>query len=66
MDREFGVSRCKLLRLEWISSEVLWYSTGNYTQSFGIDHVGRQYEKKNVYICTTGSLCYTVEISTTL
>ena len=24
---EFGVSRCKLLRLEWISYEVLLYST---------------------------------------
>ena len=23
MDWEFGVSRCKLLRLEWISNEVL-------------------------------------------
>ena len=25
---EFGVSRCKLLYLEWISNEVLLYSTG--------------------------------------
>ena len=23
MDQEFGVSRCKLLQLEWISNEVL-------------------------------------------
>ena len=23
MDREFGVSRCKLLHLEWIGNEVL-------------------------------------------
>ena len=29
MDREFGVSRCKLLHLDWISSEVLLYSRGN-------------------------------------
>ena len=41
MDWEFGVSRCKLLRLEWISSEVLLYSTGNYIQSRGIDRDGR-------------------------
>ena len=34
-DREFGVSRCKLLHLEWISSKVLLYSTGNYIQSPG-------------------------------
>ena len=29
MDGEFGVSRCKLLHLEWISNRVLLYSTGN-------------------------------------
>ena len=38
MDGEFGVSRCKLLHLEWISSEVLPYGTGNWIQSLGIDH----------------------------
>ena len=41
MDWEFGVSRCKLLLLEWISSEVLQYSTGNYIQSLVIEHDGR-------------------------
>ena len=30
MDWEFGVSRCKLLHLEWISGEILLCSTGNY------------------------------------
>ena len=30
MDWEFGVSRCKLLPLEWISNEILLYSAGNY------------------------------------
>ena len=30
MDWEFGVSRCKLLHLEWTSNEVLLYDTGNY------------------------------------
>ena len=29
MNGEFGVGRCKLLDLEWISSGVLLYSTGN-------------------------------------
>ena len=29
MDWEFGVSRCELLHLEWISNETLPYSTGN-------------------------------------
>lgn len=30
MDWEFGVNRCTLLPLEWISNESLLYSTGNY------------------------------------
>ena len=30
MDWEFGVSRCKLLHLEWISDEIFLNSTGNY------------------------------------
>ena len=30
MDWEFGVNRCKLLPLEWISNEILLHSTGNY------------------------------------
>ena len=51
MDWEFGVSRCKLLHLEWINNKVLLYSTGNYIQSPGINHRGKEYEKKNVYMC---------------
>ena len=30
VDWEFGVSRCKLLHFEWISNEIVLYSTGNY------------------------------------
>ena len=30
MDLEFGVNRCKLLCLEWISNKILLYSIGNY------------------------------------
>ena len=41
MDGEFGVSRCKVLHLEWISNEVLLCSTGNYILSLGIEHDGR-------------------------
>ena len=37
MEEEFGISRCKVLHLEWISNEVLLYSAGNYIQSLGID-----------------------------
>ena len=29
IDWEFGVSRCKLVHLEWMSNEILLYSTGN-------------------------------------
>ena len=42
MDWEFGVSRYKLLHLDWISSEVLLYSTENYVQSLGLEHDGRE------------------------
>ena len=49
MDWEFGVSRSKLLHLEWISKEVLLFRSGNYIQSLGIDHDGRKYEKNYIY-----------------
>ena len=52
-DWEFGVSRCKLLHLKWLSNEVLLYSTENSIQSLVIEHDKREYEKKNVYICMT-------------
>ena len=64
MGRDFGISRIKLLCLEWISNEVLL--TGNPVQSPGIDHDGRYYENKNVYICMTGLLCCTEDIGTIL
>ena len=41
MDREFEVGNYKLLHLEWISNEVLLYSTGDSIPSLGIDHDGR-------------------------
>ena len=40
IDWGFGVSRCKLLHLEWISNEVLLHSTGNYILSPGAEHDG--------------------------
>ena len=66
MDEEFGVGRCNLFHLEWISDEVLLDSTGNYIQSPGIEHDGRQLEKKDGYVCVPGSLCCTAEMGTTL
>jgi len=29
VDWESGVNRCKLLPMEWVSNEILLYSTGN-------------------------------------
>ena len=74
MDWEFGVSRCKLLCIEWIKNKVLLYSTGNYIQYPVINHNRKEYEKECVcvYIYThthiyiTESLCYTAEINTTV
>ena len=66
-ERKLGVGRCKLLHLEWVSNEVLLYLTGNCVQSLGLEHNGRQYErkkKKNVYLA--GSLCCIAEIEGTL
>ena len=34
MDWEVGVSRCKLLYIEWINNKILLYSTKNYIQGF--------------------------------
>ena len=65
MDGEFGVSRCKLFHLERISNEALLCSTGDYIQSLVIEHDGRYYDKKYIYVCVTGSLGCT-EIDTTL
>ena len=48
MDWEFRVSRCQLLPLEWISNEILLYSSGNYIWSLMMEYDDMR--KKNVYI----------------
>ena len=58
MDREFGISRCELLYMEWINNKVLLYSTGKYIQYPIINQNGKEYEEEYIYICTTESLCY--------
>ena len=60
MDWEVGISRCKLVYIGWINNKVLLSGAGNYIQypnMIGHDNV----IKKNVYMCVTGSPCYTVE-----
>ena len=63
-DWELGVGRCKLLHFEWISNEVLLYSTRNSIQSPGIEHDGREHKKDNVFVCIMESLCCTADTGT--
>lgn len=39
---------------------------GKHIKPLGIDRDGRLYEKKNVCMCMTGSLCCAADIGTTL
>ena len=45
-----------LLYIGWINSKVLLYSTGNYIQYPVINHNGKEYFFKNVYMYITESL----------
>ena len=72
MDCEFGLSRCKLVYIEWINNKVLLYRTGNYNQYPMINHIypminhiypvinhdGKEYEKE--YICYSESESHSV------
>ena len=78
MDWEFGISRCKVLYIERINIKVLLYDMGDYIQYPVIIRNGKEYEEgciyiciyiciyMHIYICITESLCYRVEINTTL
>ena len=63
---EVGVSRCKLLHVEWINNKVQLYNAEKYIQYTMRNHNGKEYKKKNVYICITESLSCTAEINTAL
>ena len=45
LDWEFGISRCKLLCIEWINNQILLYSTENYIQYPVINHNGKEFLK---------------------
>ena len=47
---EVGVSRCKLLYIEWINNKVLPYSTRNYIQYSEINHNGKEHKKECIYM----------------
>ena len=48
-----------------VNTKVLLYNIRSYIQYLVINHYGKEYIKKNVYICTTESFCCTAEINTT-
>ena len=50
LDWKFGISRCKLVYIEWLNNKVLLYSTGNYIQYPVINHNGKEYENECVYM----------------
>ena len=50
MDWEFGVSRCKLLHLEWINNEVLLHNIANYIQSLAIELEDNMRKRMYIYI----------------
>ena len=45
MEWEVGVSRCKILYIEWINNKALLYTTGNYIQYLVINHNGKEFKK---------------------
>ena len=45
MNWEFGISRYKLLSIEWMNNKALLYSTGNYIQTPVINHNGKIFVK---------------------
>ena len=49
MEWEFGLSRCKLLYIEWMDNKILLYSTGNYIQ-YCDKTITEKNTKKNVYM----------------
>ena len=65
------VTHVTLREKSWIQNSViivtiLLHSTGNYIQYPVINHNGKEFKKKNVYMCITESLCCTSETNTKL
>jgi len=50
-DWKFGISRCKLLYIEWINNKVLLYSMGNYSKYPVINDNGKECEKSANFFC---------------
>ena len=65
MDWEFGVSKCKLLCIEW-KNKVLLYSTGNSAQCYGAAWMGGEFGGEWIHVYVAESLCCAPETITTL
>ena len=57
-DREFGVSRGKLLSVGWMDNKVRLCSTGNSIQDPVINHRGNEYEKECKHVSNRVTLLY--------
>ena len=57
MDWGFGISRCKLVYIEWINNKVLLYSAENYVEYLVLNHNGKEYKKEYVYIYIYMYIC---------
>ena len=69
INQEFGISRYKLLYMNYINNKVLLYSTGNYIQCPIIYCNEKESGKEYVCVCIClypESLCCTPETDTTL
>ena len=52
MDRESGLSRCKLLHLEWIKNKVILCNTGDYIHlHLLVQTIMEKNILKRMYIC---------------
>ena len=59
MDWEFGVGRCKLLHLEWISIGVPLYGTENCVKSLGLNIMENSIKKREcISMCGWVTLLY--------
>ena len=54
---EVGVSRCKILYMEWVNNKVLLYSTENYNQYLVINHNGKNIKSVYMYVCVCVCVC---------
>ena len=64
--QEFGISRRKLLCIEWINSKILLYNTRDCIQYLVINHNGKEYEKRKRMTRSHGEWVRTMQEKTIL